>query len=154
MVSKLVNVQRHFDSCGPIAIANILKLTGYKVSEKEVRDYCLGYGGYREFRPGLHRSKMGKTLKELGIPFTKRNNVKYKDISNYLNKGKTLVLLYSWKRGERRGAHYVVVFGETKKYWYMANNGAGLSMRFPKNKFARDVRYTAQYKKGLEAWVI
>jgi len=95
--TRLINVQRHKASCGPIAIANLIKWYGIQTSYRAVLEFCAGIRAYHP-RKGMFPYQMRYALLTLQIPFKVKRTLTVPEVNAILDGGGSIILIYATKR--------------------------------------------------------
>lgn len=90
---RFIHVQRHVASCGPIAIANLIKWTGTSTSYEKVLKYCTAL---RFYIPGVGMFPRATSyvLRKLKIKFTLRRDLTLPELDETLDRGGAVLLTY------------------------------------------------------------
>jgi len=112
---RYINLQPHATTCGPIAVMNLLKDLGMKISYKKYIElfYTLGCGK-RDMGTSPH--DLANMLKLFGIKYkySIKNNVR--DVERKLKSGKVLIMSYRWYENGKSSGHFIFVDKQTKNY--------------------------------------
>lgn len=121
--------QRDRDSCGPVAVLNILKWLGCQISYKEyistVKYLCLHESGVDG---GTYTEGMRNALKCLNIKHVRKKFKSLNQIDNHLDKGGVVLFDYQVSCRLKSGVikeewHYSLCIGKTKKSYIIVNDG-------------------------------
>ncbi len=96
--TKFINVQRHKASCGPIAIANLIKWCGIETSYAKVLGFCIGVRAFSN-RAGMWPFQMRYVLKTLKVRFKVKRKFSVADLDALLDAGGCCILAYCTKFG-------------------------------------------------------
>ena len=120
--------QRDHTSCGPVAVINILKWLGYKVSYDSFihsARYLCGHEPGPE--GGTNITGVEKALKHLGVKKRRVKNPSLDDIDRHIDSGGIVLLEYVapyknefLNKGE---GHFSICIGRTAKTYILVNDG-------------------------------
>ncbi len=130
---RFINHQRRAKSCGPTAIANVVKWLGYKTTHDKMMEFCAGIGAYFPDE-GMWPSGIRLTLRELEIKVKVRRKPSLKDIDAALDAGCAVMTAY---RTPSKTTHIVFVNKRTSSSYCVWNRNHETSPWYPK-KFIID----------------
>ena len=131
-------------SCGPVALANILKWAGHKAtlaSLPALRKLCKCHP-----KTGTNKEDLEVALKALGIKFRRDIGPTLKEIDQHIDGGGVLLINYCIAIG-----HYALCIGRQKKTYTLVNAFDNVTL----SDLARnDLRYMLEWwLDGEEHWV-
>ena len=139
--------QRDRFSCGPTAVINAMKWSGYQISyREELEKYVHRYGCL--YPEGVHPEILAgrmDAMQELDIR-REINKPKLSDLNRELRKGRALILCHPHAY---RGGHYILCIGETKHFYKVVNRGSSrktvsyISKKVMRKMLRRDREMTA-----------
>ena len=92
--SRYINCQQHVASCGPIAVANLIKWHGIETSYRAVLKFCQALEFYIPAL-GMFPPEMARLLRALKVKFKLRRRFKIKDMDAVLDRGCCIILIYA-----------------------------------------------------------
>lgn len=120
--------QRDETSCGPVAIINVLKWMGYKVSYDFIHTarYLCNWEDTWSADPGATDLDVERALKKLDIKKKRRIKPTLKEIDKHIDSGGIILLgyynVYSLPGFKLHEGHYSLCIGRTKKTYIMVND--------------------------------
>ncbi len=116
--------QRDKSSCGPIAILNILKWAGKKISAKKniniIRDMCkCGMYGNLGTRPS-RLDIVINNIKSIKVKRTK-HFAKMGEVNKHIDSGGACVMRIVWSDRKKTQGHYTLCVGRNKRGYKMVN---------------------------------
>lgn len=114
--------QLNKSDCGPIAVLNALKWAGEPVSirknYKEIRDNCFWIP-----RIGTESFDLQSFLDRWDSIATSRVwSYTLKALDSSLKQGKTLILLYTFRRKDKDQGHFIFIHGQDKNGYFIYND--------------------------------
>lgn len=117
---RYINVQPHSSACGPVAVLNVLKWLGKKVSYRKQLNKFRKIGW--DMSKGTSPKLMSSMLKSYGIKYKVHSDIKYADLFTILDKKRSFIILYKWIMPEVEGEfHYGFVWGYTPQHFKAPN---------------------------------
>jgi len=117
---RFINNQRRLASCGPTAIANLMKWLGYSPNSHDLLyKHCFSFN-YKQHHGMVFRS-IEKVLRGLNIPYNRRMNCTVKSIEKVLDEGSACILAYRYWHDHKRKEHYAFIHGHTSKRFKICN---------------------------------
>lgn len=150
--SRLINRQQRKNSCGPTALANMLKWLEYPVTHGEMVDFCQGHRMY-DPKVGMFPSQFRIMLRVLTIKYTLNHRCVTSDIDEALDNGNGILFLYRTKKGN----HHAVFIDAREDKAYRVWNRFSSKAKGPwcVRKFITDaVKRTLRHDRHCLAFII
>lgn len=96
--TQFINVQRSKASCGPIAVANLIKWHGFETSYKKTLRFCMQLRAYHP-RVGMWPFQLRYILRTLQINFRVHKRFSIAKMDALLDSGGSCILIYDTKLG-------------------------------------------------------
>lgn len=143
--SKFINVQRHYGSCGPIAIANAIKWHGIETSYKAVLNWCLGVQAYHP-KAGMWPFQMRYVLRTLRMNFKVRRKFTIEDLDALLAAGGACIFIYVTSKG---GSHATFIDRALETGYRSWNRKKKMPPYFPREDMEATIRRSSKKAGGL-----
>jgi len=117
--TRMINNQRRKNSCGPTALANVLKWLKYPTSHDHMVAFCEGNQLY-DPEVGMYSAELFQMLKILTMDFSYRQRIVTRELDQALDSGKGVILLY---KTEEATYHAVFIDAKTPKKYRVWNSG-------------------------------
>lgn len=148
--TKMINVQRHQKSCGPVAIANVIKWYGVETSYQKVLEWCLATDMYDPDH-GMWPRQTRFVLLQLQVPFRKYRSFTAEDIDRWLALGQSLILIYDTKTS---GSHAAFIDAASETSYRIWNRKMGSTQPWHSKEYVRQaIERTNANNNGLFAFV-
>lgn len=137
--TKYIHVQRHKASCGPVAIANVIKWFGISTSYDRVLRFCLDARAY-DPEIGMWPFQMWYVLKTFRIPFKVHKKFTIEKLDSLLDNGGVCILVYDTRPGR---SHVVFIDGRNDAGYRSWNRKKGMLPFFPREEMDKTLRESA-----------
>lgn len=142
--SRYINVQRHGASCGPIAVANVIKWHGVETSYKAVLDFCQKINVYVP-GIGVWPEGMRYVLKCLRIKFKIKRNFSLKDLDKVLESGGSFIIGYPTKYGRAHVSFVDKKFKNNYRMWNRLHTKSFKNSKSELEKLIKQAKINREY---------
>lgn len=110
--------QRTNWSCVPVAVINILKWAGHRVTHRDLRYW---QRRTKQNATGASLANYEKVLRSLPVRMRKSGQPRIPDIDRWLRQDKIVLLRSAWLRGDKVARHVFLLVARSSHHFYCVN---------------------------------